>query len=242
MAMASSWSEVKSSCEAPRRPVLLNRRERKFFHVGCNRWRCPGCARRKSQTVQKRMLLMQPTHMLTFSLPRTARAVLEDLVELHGRRRVFFRWLQRQPWGLAKYGWVLETGELNGQLHAHTLVRMRERMLPYALIQKAAKRVGLGVPDFQPVWRKETAARYVAKYIAKGLNAAVRTFRLTFSGRFVERANLQRRFGMSNHLMLAKNPDWSLATIAELRELPVPWSHIWLVLATPMFAIPAPAS
>ena len=228
--MASTWTELPTRCEAPRRPVLLNRRERKFFHVGCNRWRCPGCARRKGQTVQKRMLLMQPTHMLTFSLPRTARAVLEDLTELHGRRRVFFRWLQRQSWGLAKYGWVLETGELNGQLHAHTLVRMHAGMLPYAFIQKAAKRIGLGVPDFQPVWRMETAARYVAKYIAKGLNAAA-----TLG------AAVSRRFGMSNHLMLAKNPEWSLATIADLRELPAPFSHIWLVLATPMFAIPVPA-
>lgn len=224
--MKSAWTEIPTDCSEPRLPILVNRRERRFFHVGCNRWRCPGCARRKSKRVQKRMLLMEPTHLLTFSLPRTARAIDDDLRELHDRRRAFYRWMQRQPWGMVRQGWVVEVGELHGQLHIHALVRMRSRFLPYSKIQDAAARLGLGVPDFEPVWRQETAARYVAKYVAKGLGSTIGALR-----------RAARRFGMSNHLTLPKNLDWALATRED--DLPTPQDFLRLVLASPMYAVPS---
>lgn len=218
------WRELQSNCESPRPPILVNRRERRFLHVGCNRWRCKGCARRKSKRVQKRMLLMEPTHLLTFSLRRSACAVEDDLRELHGRRRAFYRWLQRQPWGMVRQGWIVEVGELNGQLHIHALVRMRSRFLPYSKVQEAARRVGLGVPDFQQIWRQETAARYVAKYVSKGLGE-------------VGLRRTTRRFGMSTGFTLAKNPDWTLSGPED--DLPIPASVLRLVLSAPMFAVPS---
>ena len=199
--------QVGTECENPRGKYLVNRRERRFLHLGCDRWRCRGCGRRKAKRVQKRMLLIEATHMLTFSLPRAAG--LDELGELHAKRRVFFRYLQRQAWGMTKHGWIRETGEVHGQLHLHCLVRMRGSYLPYAEIQRAAARIGLGVVDFQRIWRRETAARYVAKYMTKALGA-------TASGAGIQPGRCRgprepRRFGMSNHLTLPPNPDWTLA-------------------------------
>lgn len=250
----SAWVEIATDCEAPRSPILVNRSERRFFHVGCNKWKCRGCARRKSKVIQKRALLMQPTHMLTFSLRRAAGA--EDLPELHEKRRVFFQYLsaRRHPrWGMEKFFWHRETGDLNGQLHMHCLVRMRGgSFLPYKQIQAAAARIGLGVPDFQRIWRQEQAARYVAKYVTKsdqpensssakangegsGLDQTLRPRRHARGCCGAPRS--PRRFGMSIGLTLPPNPAWELATRAD--DLPVPWSPLILVLAAPMYAIPS---
>jgi len=199
-----NWTQVSTDCENPRPgKYLVNRRERRFLHLGCDRWRCRGCGRRKAKRVQKRMLLIEPTHMLTFSLPRAAG--VEELGELHAKRRAFFRWLQRQAWGMTKQGWIRETGELHGQLHLHCLVRMRGSYLPFAEIQRAAARIGLGVVDFQRIWRRETAARYVAKYMTKALGGAAIQPGPSHSPRE------PRRFGMSNYLTLPPNIEWTLA-------------------------------
>jgi len=164
------------------------------------------------------MLLVEPTHMLTFSLPRAA--TVADLPELHSKRRLFFRWLTRQSWGLSKHGWVRETGEQHGQLHVHCLVRMRGSFLPFAEIQRAAARLGLGVPDVQRIWRRQTAAAYVAKYMAKSLAGAPAA---------ESTAPEPRRFGMSNHLTLPTNPDWSVAEPADIFEISPPDPLLWML-------------
>lgn len=41
--------------------------------------------------------------------------------------------------------------------------------MPYAKLQAAAKRCGLGTLDFRPIRDARGAARYVAKYVSKGL-------------------------------------------------------------------------
>ena len=93
------------------------------------------------------------------------------------------------------YGWVRETGaprtecvcssSLDGcicgangrQLHRHFLLRVgsgaRNRYgrpwLPYAKLQEAARRCGLGTLDLRPIVSRDGAARYVSKYLAKSL-------------------------------------------------------------------------
>lgn len=62
------------------------------------------------------------------------------------------------------------------RLHRHLLLKVTTppnrfgvRWLPYAAMQAAAKRCGLGVADFKPIFNGPGAARYVSKYLGKDL-------------------------------------------------------------------------
>lgn len=221
------WKELPTGCETPRPGrYVVDRAARRYLHVGCDRWRCKGCARRKRARVVRRFALLEPTHLLTLTVAGERGApTLENLAWLHDRRRTLFRWFARQPWGIKKQGWVPELGEQNGRLHMHCAVQMRSMFLPYADIQRVAKSLGLGVVDFEPVFRAEGAVRYMAKYMAKGLGDA-------------PGLNGARRFGLTPHHTLPKNPDWTLATRED--ELPVGGVLLLrLVLDDPMYAAPS---
>lgn len=217
----SAWTEIASSCENPRPIYIGNRAEQKYMRASCGRWRCKPCGKHKAGKVAKRMSRLDPTHLVTVSLRRAAS--LADAPELHARLRPWLRWLQRQPWGLVHYGWVLELGEQTGQLHLHFVARFRSRWLPYSKIQAAAERAGIGVPDFEQIFRAEGAVRYVTKYITKGLDAdlAART----------------RRFGITPGAAPAvSNPDWQI--VRNAAELGLVGGNLRLVLASPMYAAP----
>jgi hypothetical protein len=212
------WEEIKTGCELPRPGrYVVDRANRRYLHVGCNRWRCKGCARRKRARVVKRFALLEPNWLLTLTIADNARATptLANLAWLHDRRRALFRWFARRPWGLLKQGWVPELGEENGRLHMHCAIRMRSLFLPFSEIQRVAKRLGLGAVDFQQVFRADGATRYMAKYMAKGVADSLG----------LERA---RRFGMTPGHTLPKNPDWALAERSD--ALPTGSTRLALIL------------
>lgn len=232
--------ELRTDCVNPRPYYIWNRRERICRRVGCNRYGCRECGERKRRRLIQRMLKLEGTHLLTLTLPsERGYPTRENLEYFHARRRVFFRWMQRQPWGMVKHGWIREIGEIGGRLHLHALVRMRSRFLPYARIQEVAANCGLGVVDFQSVWRREGAARYVAKYTAKGFD--------------VEDGELAgcRRFGMTPGHNLSSNPDWQLLRRGDVSEWEFPGAGVALViepwdervpaLIDRMYAIPPPS-
>jgi hypothetical protein len=92
------------------------------------------------------------------------------------------------------------------QLHRHFVIRAaaggRNRYgrpyLPYARLQAAAKRCGLGTLDFQPVRDGAGAARYVAKYLGKSLGGPGTGFNL---GR-------AHRYAMNVHIPQITEPGW----------------------------------
>ena len=140
---------------------------------------------------------MKPDYLMTLSLPRSAWATVANVAELQMRVRWLVRYLQRHRL-LRSYCWVREEGAPNPdcvcdrslegcvcgangrQLHRHFLLtlgtaanRFGRRWLPYARLQAAAKRCGLGTLDFRPVTSRGGASRYVSKYLAKTVAAPV---------------------------------------------------------------------
>lgn len=153
----------------------------------------------------------------------------ENLRYLHAGKRVAVRWFQRQPWGLERFGWIRETGTKGGRLHLHMLAKFRSRFLPFKRIQEVVKAAGLGIIDFEPIWRAADAARYVAKYMSKELAEGVK-----------ELAG-ERLFGITPGHNLPKNLDWKLLRPGDIPVWAFQPSTIGLVLGVPMYAIPPPA-
>jgi hypothetical protein len=147
---------------------------------------------------------------------------VENLRYFHKRRRVFFQWMQRQPWGLVKAAWVRETSPASeegekregNRLHFHLLVAMRSRFLPYGekgragwnrSINGTAERVGLGYVHFEPIWRADGAARYVGKLASYVVKEAALDDPLAG----------ERLFGLPNHTLdpKPKDPEWCITWV-----------------------------
>lgn len=180
-----------SLCENPR-GTLYNRQRRIALRAGCRRWACKSCGRRKARRVAARATLIRPDYLLTLSLPRSAWATRENVAELQRRARWFLRYCQRHKI-VTGYLWVREVGKPNDLCvchaslqgcicgaggHRHFLIRggqnSRNRYgkiwMPYAQLQAAAKRCGLGTLDFRQINDSHGAARYVSKYLGKQLS------------------------------------------------------------------------
>jgi hypothetical protein len=167
------------------------------MQAGCRLWKCRPCGKRKAAKVAERFSRLEPDFLMTLSLPRSAWPTRENTRELQMRSRWLLRYMRRHRF-VEAYGWVREAGAAraecvcaptlqgcicgaNGrQLHRHFLLRMaprngfrRGRWLPYAKLQAAAKRCGLGTLDFRPVHHGIGSARYVAKYLGKSLSEAL---------------------------------------------------------------------
>jgi len=188
------------------------------MEAGCRRWQCRPCGRRKARKVGERFSRLGADLLMTVSLPRSAWATSENTGELQMRCRSLFRYMRRHRL-VAAYGWVREEGAArpecvcaswlrgcacgaNGrQLHRHFLLRLAgpsnrigRRWLPYAKLQQAAKRCGLGTLDFRPVFDGAGAAIYVSKYLSKSLGKAL--------GR-------ARRYALSVSIPEVKDPGWA---------------------------------
>jgi len=133
----------------------------------------------------------------------------------------------------ARQGCECALGEIRGhQLHRHFLLRVPRRngfrrgWLPWASLQAAAKRCGLGTLDFKVVFSGAGAARYVSKYLAKSIGAA---------------AGQARRYALSISIPEVKQPGWTwaparvaLVAVQELGAIAVDWNATyWEAGASP---------
>ena len=165
------------------------------MQAGCRRWRCPACGRRKARKVAARFSRLGADVLMTLSLPRSVWATRDNAAELQKRCRWLLRYTVRHKL-VSAYGWVREQGApraecvcaptlqgcacgANGrQLHRHYLLRVPRRdrfrrgWLPYAKLQAAAKRCGLGTLDFRVVFSGAGAGAYVSKYLSKSVGDA----------------------------------------------------------------------
>lgn len=96
-------------------------------------------------------------------------------------------------------------GTGGNRLHRHLLVRLAtsanrfgRRWLPYADMQAAAARCGLGTIDCRPIFASQGAARYVSKYLAKSIAGEPRPW--------------VKRYAMNVRIDLPKEGGWLFST------------------------------
>jgi hypothetical protein len=172
-------------CDASR-GSLFSRQHRIVCRLGCGRWACSPCARRKASALARRFGRIR--WLRAPSLVTLTAAHVEDAdptPEAMGRfsRRVasLRRWVKRH-YGAFQWAWVREIsprhelcvchemracrcGAGGGRLHVHML--WDARYVPQASLSRAAVRSNLGaVIDVRRV-SAPRAARYVSKYLAK---------------------------------------------------------------------------
>jgi len=235
-------------CECPRGTVF-HRQRGIALQAGCRRWRCPACGRRKARKVAERFSRLGADVLMTLSLPRSAWATDENAAELQKRCRSLLRYLVRHEL-VSAYGWVREEGApraervcsaslqgcvcgANGrQLHRHFLLRVPRRngfrrgWLPWASLQAAAKRCGLGTLDFRLVFSGTGAAAYVSKYLTKSVGDV---------------DGGVRRYGLSVSIPQIKEAGWSwlparvaLVAVEQLGAVCVDWdATYWEASASP---------
>lgn len=162
--MQAEYSEIPGHCQRPTlRGFLYNRSQRLFMRCPCGSWACAGCGKYKARCVARRFAAMGATHLMTVTL-----AGQPDEHRAKVGMRALRRWMRRH--GLVEAsGWVREYGEKGGRLHFHALVRSRLSFWPWSLLQKAARRCGLGNLDIRRVEHSKAASHYVAKYLAKDM-------------------------------------------------------------------------
>lgn len=116
-------------------------------------------------------------------------------------------------------------GAGGNRLHRHMLVRLAgaanrhgRKWLPYAAMQRAARRCGLGTIDCRPIFSGQGAARYVLKYVTKTIGADARDSR-------------RRRFAMNERIEELKESGWcfswlrvALVAVEELGAVAVDWN------------------
>jgi hypothetical protein len=236
-ASSNSKSQYAVRCECPRGTVF-NRERGIAMRAGCRRWRCPACGRRKAHKVAARFSRLGADVLMTLSLPRSAWATRENAAELQKRCRWLLRYMVRHKL-VSAYGWVREQGApraecvcapslqgcacgANGrQLHRHFLLRVPRRhgfrrgWLPWAKLQTAAKRCGLGTLDFRVVFSGAGAGAYVSKYLTKSVGDA---------------DGSARRYALSVSIPEIKEAGWSwsparvaLVAVEQLGAVEVDW-------------------
>lgn len=159
----TNFLEIDTACQQPVRGlVAVDGATRRWLRCPCKRWLCKGCGKYKTRQVAKRFELMGPTHLITVTL---AERLGDAFAKLCLKRLRF--WCKRNRL-YDSCGWVREYGKKTGRLHFHLLVRSRRQWLPFAQLQAASRRNYLGNIDVKRVGK--SAARYVAKYLAKDLS------------------------------------------------------------------------
>jgi hypothetical protein len=174
-----------SRCAYPR-GSLYSRTCGIVYLLGCGRWRCPPCAKRKAAGLARRFANIRWRR--TPALVTLTAAHVEDAdptpeaMRRFGRRVTSFRrWVKRHH-GDFQWAWVREIaprhelcvchelracrcGAGGGRLHVHML--WDAPYVPQARLSRAAERCSLGaVLDVRRV-SGQRAARYVSKYLAK---------------------------------------------------------------------------
>lgn len=160
-----TYLELPGRCNNPRPGAIINRAERRFIRCPCGRWRCPGCARYKSRVVARRFQMMvrgYTARMVTVTLA-------QELDERTAKRqlRTLRRWMTRNGL-IERSGWVAEFGPRGHRLHFHMLVATNKGFWPYAALQSASRRCGLGNVDVSTEVKHDQSSRYLAKYLVKG--------------------------------------------------------------------------
>ena len=168
------------------RGSLYSRKRGVVYRLGCGRWACLPCGRRKAAAVARRFARIK--WQRAPALVTLTAAQIEDAdptPEAMGRfsRRVasLRRWVKRH-YGAFQWAWVREIsprhelcvchemlacrcGAGGGRLHVHML--WDARFVPQAWLSRAAVRCKLGeILDVRRV-SEARAARYVSKYLVK---------------------------------------------------------------------------
>jgi hypothetical protein len=175
----------RGGCSAPR-GSLYSRARGIVYRLGCSRWRCFPCARRKAAAVRdrfERILWRRPPALVTLTAAKADDADPTPAAMRRFARRVasFRRWVTRH-FGPFQWAWVREVaardprcvchemlacrcGVGGGRLHVHML--WDAPFVPQRALSAAAVRSALGpVLDVRRVSGR-SAARYVAKYLVK---------------------------------------------------------------------------
>ncbi len=172
-------------CAQPR-GSLYNRKRGIVYRLGCGRWSCRACARRKAAVLGRRFERIRwrgAPALVTLTAARVEDADPTPEAMRRFSRRVasFRRWVKRH-YGAFQWAWVREIaprqpwcvchemracrcGAGGGRLHVHMV--WDAAYVPQARLSRAAVRSGLGsVMDVRRV-NGARAARYVSKYLAK---------------------------------------------------------------------------
>lgn len=163
-----TYTEIQTRCNMPRQGWLVSRAERRFLKCPCGRWRCVGCARYKARLIARRFKLMMAgcaARLVTVTLA-------QELSESTAKRQMkhLRRWMARRGL-IERAGWVAEFGSKGHRLHFHMIIATKVGFWPYAELQAAARRCGLGNLDCSEEVNHEAGARYVAKYVTKQAEA-----------------------------------------------------------------------
>jgi hypothetical protein len=121
-------------------------------------------------------------------------------------------------------GVLSDNGRVGSQLHRHFLLRVPRRngfrrgWLPWAKLQAAAKRCGLGALDFRFVFSGAGAGAYVSKYLTKSVGEA---------------DGSARRYALSVSIPEIKQAGWSwsparvaLVAVEQLGAVEVDWNAV----------------
>ncbi len=172
-------------CSYPR-GSLYNQKRGIVYRLGCGRWACQPCARRKAAALARRFAKIRwrrtPALVtLTAGTIEDADPSTEAMRRFSKRVASFRRWVVRH-YGVFQWAWVREISPRNercvchemlacrcggggGRLHVHML--WDAPYVPQLRLSAAAERCGLGaVMDVRRV-PGEGAARYVGKYLTK---------------------------------------------------------------------------
>lgn len=139
------------------------------YHLPCNAWNCPTCARRKARNVArttKKGFKGERIRFATLTLKASKNLTESAILIKEAWNRLRLRISRR--FGAFKYVWAIEGHEKTGMPHMHILVNI---FIPQRWLSANASRCGFGyIADIREV-RNESAFDYVLKYLGKGLGS-----------------------------------------------------------------------
>lgn len=149
--------------------VSENKLHLKTYHLPCNAWRCPECAKRKARhvaRVTKKGFRGERIRFATLTLhaSKDLTQSAKNIKEAWNRLRLVIT----RKFGPFKYVWAIEGHKRTGMPHMHLLVNI---YIPQRWLSANADRCGFGyIADIREV-RNESAFDYVVKYLGKGLGS-----------------------------------------------------------------------
>lgn len=163
----TAWSE------ALRRSVVIS--------VGCRRWGCPFCGRRRVAALARRVEDAAPNRLITLTVDiklwESPRAAYD------GTRRALGPWTRAMRRdGPFEYLRVLELTK-RGWPHYHLMVRSGYR--PYAEVSRVwAELTGARVVDVRQIKQRDSVYWYLVKYLAKQAYCDFTERRVSQTGKF----------------------------------------------------------